>query len=307
VIQLLELRQGSQVGHGGRLKNVRYQFDSDPCHSDILKYNVWKFERGSSSVGRAFPCQGKGRRFKSGLPLIKKGNIMEKLAFFDLDDTLYNGASPVDFNSFLVSEGICPNSLMEQVQAAASAYRSGTRTYAETVETILGATAAHLKGHSVEEIKEIAQKFNETHNKLFDYALKLIPLLSESGFRCIVVSGSSLPVVSALTAGLPIDTIFATEFEQRDGIYTGSLTRLMDGAEKERSLRSLYPDVEAAFSLGFGDSTGDTDMLSLADHAFVMNPKQEEMRTLSRERGWTITDPENILFDVKTTIAHLAK
>lgn len=232
---------------------------------------------------------------------------MEKLAFFDLDDTLYNGASPIDFNNFLVSEGICPESLIEKVNTAISDYRSGTRSYAETVETILGATAEHLKGHSVEKIKGVAQRFKESHHKLFEYALKLIPLLSDKGFRCIVVSGSSLPVVSALTSDLPIDTIFATEFEERDGIYTGSLAQLMDGAEKEKALKSLFSEAEAAFSLGFGDSTGDIDMLSIADHAFVLSPKQEEMRTLSEERGWTVTDPENILSQVEAAITHLAK
>ena len=29
---ILVCRQGSQVGHGGRLKNVRFRFDSEPCH-----------------------------------------------------------------------------------------------------------------------------------------------------------------------------------------------------------------------------------------------------------------------------------
>jgi hypothetical protein len=29
------IRQGSQGGHGGRLKNVRSRFDSESCHSGI--------------------------------------------------------------------------------------------------------------------------------------------------------------------------------------------------------------------------------------------------------------------------------
>ena len=35
---------------------------------------------GSSSVGRTFPCQGKGRRFEPGLPLILSLKLYARVA-----------------------------------------------------------------------------------------------------------------------------------------------------------------------------------------------------------------------------------
>ena len=59
---------------------------ANPCRSVRLRLAP-PVSRGSSSVGRAIPCQGIGREFETLLPLqIKKGKVLFALSLFSFPD-----------------------------------------------------------------------------------------------------------------------------------------------------------------------------------------------------------------------------
>ena len=51
------------------MKIVSWEFESPPLHIELKVRLTYLFTCGNSSVGRARPCQGRGREFEPRLPL----------------------------------------------------------------------------------------------------------------------------------------------------------------------------------------------------------------------------------------------
>ena len=63
----------------GNLTSMTLHLTCSPIHQELLRFRDRRYTRrnevcicGNSSVGRAQPCQGWGRRFESGFPLWKE-------------------------------------------------------------------------------------------------------------------------------------------------------------------------------------------------------------------------------------------
>jgi phosphoserine phosphatase len=90
--------------------------------------------------------------------------------------------------------------------------------------------------------------------------------------------------------GIPDDRILAAKVELEDGIVTDRLVRVPSGPGKPKALREVVKkDIDAAF----GNSRWDADMLTIARHAFAVNPNAD-LEAAARQRGWTVYFPDGM-------------
>ena len=60
---------GRRASFEGVVKIVSWEFESPPLHIEFEVSRYLLSKCGNSSVGRARPCQGRGREFEPRLPL----------------------------------------------------------------------------------------------------------------------------------------------------------------------------------------------------------------------------------------------
>jgi HAD superfamily hydrolase (TIGR01490 family) len=105
---------------------------------------------------------------------------------------------------------------------------------------------------------------------LREEALQRLAWHRRQGHRCVVISASLGVYVQpwALQAGF--DEVIASRLETTaDGCVTGKLAQgNCYGAEKVRRLEALLGDRAGYTLYAYGDSRGDRELLSLADHAY---------------------------------------
>ena len=84
--------------------------------------------------------------------------------------------------------------------------------------------------------------------------------------------------------------ILAAKVEVEAGIATDRLIRVPSGHGEPEALREV---VEKEIDAAFGNSRWDTEMLSMAKHAFAVNPNPD-LEVTARERGWQVYFPEAV-------------
>jgi phosphoserine phosphatase len=150
------------------------------------------------------------------------------------------------------------------------------------------------KGLSDAAMMETASEFmaGSFPGHIFPDMQLLVRRLHEEGCEIWAVSSSNEWLIRAgmRQFGIPDDRILAAKVELEDGIVTDRLVRVPSGPGKPKALREVVKkDIDAAF----GNSRWDADMLTIARHAFAVNPNAD-LEAAARQRGWTVYFPDGM-------------
>ena len=230
---------------------------------------------------------------------------MHKYAFFDVDQTIYPGYSMADFyHTPAVKSLLGPDFYLEDL-AIGQLYKSGQITYAEAGARAARLCASSVKGQSTEIVAKLASDFVQSHG-LKPFVSSLFSLLRQSNYIIILVSGSVDFIIQAIANHTNADLYHATSPElDTNNIYTGNITHQLDDVEKAKIIKQNY-NLDQASVLSFGDSTGDIPMLSLAKHAFIINPHQPELYKLAEDNhNYHLVEEGTILNSVNKIISQI--
>lgn len=209
---------------------------------------------------------------------------MKKIAVFDLDKTLYDGASMKDFLfGFLIPQRKID--FVNMVKAIVLVFRYGTGliSHNDASQQTMEISAAVLKGRSVDEVKSWQKNFFAKHH-FFEYVPKLFSLLKDNGYKVVIVSASIEPIVTACADVFGVEC-FASSLETKDGKYLGKIKQLMNEEEKVLAITKLVGDATQHSVLAFGDSSGDIAMLEKADHGFLFEPFESETEAYGKKHA----------------------
>src|ERR1700733_3986388 len=112
--------------------------------------------------------------------------MAKSIAFFDIDNTLYEGFSYMDLLKKQVSEHLLEASVLRKAKASMRKLTAGEQEYEATVMELLDIYAAGLKGASYDAVLHSAKDFYASTDKFFAYAHPVVNLLRESHDLAIV-------------------------------------------------------------------------------------------------------------------------
>ncbi len=185
-----------------------------------------------------------------------------RVAAFDFDGTL---ARRDTLLGFLV-EATSLHRVAGALAAQAPAYLRRTATRDELKERVISRLLRHQERARVEALGA-------------DYAVGLVHLLRpemservrwhrSQGHELVIVSASMRFYLDPLAETLGFDHVIAVDLETGpDGRLTGALAGPnVRGPEKARRLRAWLGDERPAELWAYGDSSGDDELLAMADH-----------------------------------------
>jgi HAD superfamily phosphoserine phosphatase-like hydrolase len=226
-----------------------------------------------------------------------------RLAFFDLDRTLYDGWSTVDFLHLMVDRNWANMNLEEENKNIQNSYTGTYESYKEVGLKVIELGIKQLNGYSRQQVLEMEDEFIKISWKLYAYSQPLIKLLNRAGFISYIVSGAIFPPVEAIGRELNMP-FFASTAMEKNHIYTGKLKLHLDGEVKRKKINEVIKNAaRPVFSLGFGDSSGDIPLLEATSRAFVVNPHQAELVKVAKAKGYQLVTPDTILAEVARVVA----
>jgi len=189
---------------------------------------------------------------------------------FDFDGTLRPGDSLLPFLSLITGRRTAVATVATSILKQALARRRFDRN-AIKEQTF----ARLLPGHGSAEFAETARAFGST--LVADLRPDVVARMrthQQLGHKVVIVSASLTAYLAPVAEHLRCD-LSATELVVGpDGVLTGRIEGAnCRGPEKVARLEALYPD-RAATVWAYGDSKGDDEMLSWADHGVRIGAKK---------------------------------
>lgn len=195
------------------------------------------------------------------------------IAAFDFDGTILSRDSLPDFLIQTCGRAafILRLPLIITLKLAAVASILSTHRAKELV------VSSFLRGMKKERFDRACRLYSlQIAQKAYPAAISEIRRHQEEGNEVVIISASVPDWIRPWAETEGISRVEGTELEVKDGVLTGRFsTPNCKGVEKVRRLRKLFPDVASETLYVYGDSSGDKELLALADfpHYKPFNPK----------------------------------
>jgi HAD superfamily hydrolase (TIGR01490 family) len=215
-------------------------------------------------------------------------------AFFDLDNTVIQGASLFHLGKGLYRRGFFPTRVILKGLWVQVYFRMVGREKAGHIDDARSVTLGFIEGHTVEELTEIATEVYEESiaERIWPGTRSLAQMHLDVGQQVWLVTAAPVEVAGIIAARLGLTGALGTTAEHIDGVYTGRLKGdLLHGPAKAEAIRALAHEhgLDLAHCFAYSDSYNDLPMLSLVGHPCAINP-DGRLLAHAEEQDWQIQD-----------------
>ncbi|MCD8484359.1 HAD-IB family hydrolase [Candidatus Woesebacteria bacterium] len=224
-----------------------------------------------------------------------------KYAFFDVDNTLYQGYSASEL-IHTVADTFARPELTKQHSQVVEDYFQHKTSYNAMSQVVLDLASEAVSGMNPQEVQALVREMLQQKPTLFAaWVREVMDYLNAESYRTVLVSGGPDVVIQELARLVGSDEWYATEITMDQGVYTGQKTKILNELAKAELITSLLAKQSPTRTIAFGDSPGDVPMLELADTAFVAKSDHHpEMLRYAQERNWTVFETaEEVITKVK--------
>jgi HAD superfamily hydrolase (TIGR01490 family) len=214
-------------------------------------------------------------------------------AFFDLDNTLIQGASLFHLARGLAAHRFLTSRQIARLGCSQIAFRvRGERD--NQLESTRSRALAFAKGHTVAEIVEISQEIFEKYlaGKIWPGTHDLALDHLDRGEPVWLVTAAPKELAEVIAERLGLTGALGTVAESVNGVYTGRLSgQMLHGAAKSEAVLTLATreGYRLADCYAYSDSANDLPMLTLVGHPHAVNP-DHRLRRRARELDWPMVD-----------------
>jgi HAD superfamily hydrolase (TIGR01490 family) len=211
-------------------------------------------------------------------------------AFFDLDKTLIEGSSAIDFARASFKRGLLSRRQLAKDLWANLRFRLNGSTdqgtdllRARVLDAIAGTRVVDLMRLGPDVFATLLPRvYPEMLNEAWEH--------QDAGRPIYIVTAASQEMAEALAQVLGFDGGIGTRSEIKDGVYTGRPDGPLTYREgKPVAMRQVAQaeGIDLAESYAYSDSESDLPMLRCVGHPVAVNP-DAELERVAREEGWRI-------------------
>ncbi len=214
---------------------------------------------------------------------------MKKVAFFDIDKTIYNTHSFFQLAEYEIGKGRVKQETWDKIQKLLVRYKSGELTYSVTANMLLEDFASDLKDQKyIDLIEDVKEFFVSNLKNFYPYFEEILPKLKETHDIYIITTNAQY-VAKTIVDHFGLTGFISSEFEVIDGLFTGKILKSLANG------KSMVSDILAKYgkggSIAVGDSENDIGMLELVEYPVCISPS-EELKKHASSNNWVMTDPE---------------
>lgn len=248
---------------------------------------------GEASAEAAYQAEHADDPSDPAAALVPPGADLTAAAFFDVDNTMMQGASVFHFARGLAARKFFTTGDLARFAIRQIKFRVGG-------ETLIDASNAReealsfVAGRSVAEIVTLGEEIYDElmADRIYPGTLGLAKRHLDAGQRVWLVTATPVELAQIIGRRLGLTGALGTVAATEDGVYTGRLVgELLHSKAKAAAVRALAAreGLDLRRCTAYSDSVNDVPMLSVVGTAVAINP-DGQLRDIARRRQWQIHD-----------------
>jgi len=221
----------------------------------------------------------------------EKEQPKRRVAFFDIDGTIFRSSLLIELINELVARNIFPKKAGNEIIGKHIAWLDRVGRYDEYLYQVVLVHLKYIKGCRAEDVKRIVEVIiKEQGDRVYRYTRDLIKRLKSDGYYMVVISGSPIYMVKEFADRMGFDEAFGQILDTKRGVFTGEIVN-KNFRDKESIIKefcaSVKFGVDLAASLAVGDTDNDIPMLNMVGKPIAFNPNRI-LAEYAKKAGWDI-------------------
>lgn len=264
--------------------------------AEVFDLKVSDFASGMETVTSALEA--------AGGPPERDNDAVSAAAFFDVDNTLIQGASIIVFMMGLARRRYFKAREVIPLAWKQIKFRVTGKENAEDVAHGREQALEFIKGRPVDELVALCEEIVDDRmvEKIWPGTRKLAEMHLAEGEQVWLVTATPVQLAQILARRLGFTGALGTVAEVEDGLFTGRLVGdILHGPGKRHAVAALaaVEKLDLSRCTAYSDSINDIPMLTMVGTAVAINPDSKLRREATR-RGWRIQDYRNIRKAIRT-------
>lgn len=219
-------------------------------------------------------------------------------AFFDVDNTLVQGSSLVEFGFGLARRRYIRISEILPVAWKQLKFRLSGAENAKDVAEGRAQALEFVKGRSVDELIDLCEEIVEASlaRRAYPGTTQLAEMHLAAGQQVWLVTATPVQLAQVLARRFGFTGALGTVAEVEDGKFTGRLVGdILHGPGKKHAVAALatIEGLDLDRCTAYSDSANDIPMLTMVGTPVAINPDRK-LRRIAEERGWIVRDYRSI-------------
>jgi HAD superfamily hydrolase (TIGR01490 family) len=228
---------------------------------------------------------------------------MQKVAFFDIDGTVFRSSLLIELVDALIACEAFPKEALAEYSEAFEAWRDRRGTYDNYINALIRTYLKYIKGVHYSVLADVGRSVVEVQGShVYRYTRDLIKTLKSDNYYLVAISQSPKTVLDDFCLRYGFDKIYGRMYE------LGPQDRFTGIVIDEHLINNKANIVKRVFehnseltnedSVAVGDTEGDISLLESVAHPVCFNPNQL-LYSHAKRMGW------EIVIERKDVIYHL--
>jgi HAD superfamily hydrolase (TIGR01490 family) len=227
---------------------------------------------------------------------------MKKVAFFDIDGTVFRSSLLVELVEQLITHGVFPLSAREVYVKELLGWRNRESTYSEYIKAVVASYMEHIKGVHYGELADVGRLVVEQQgNHVYKYTRDLIASLKRDDYFVVAISQSPKTILDDFCRAHGFDKVYGRIYEiGPQDRFTGEMVDVHLVEDKASIVARVVEkeNVTLEDSVGVGDTEGDISLLESVSHAICFNPNSTLFEYAKKKDWRVVVERKDVIYEL---------
>ncbi len=226
---------------------------------------------------------------------------MQKVAFFDIDGTVFRSSLLIELVNALISEGIFPKEAEEDFREVHEEWWNREGDYEAYIRAVVDTFVKHIKGVHYGELADIGrQVVAKQRRRVYRYTRDLIGTLKDENYYLVAISQSPKTVLDDFCTQYGFDKVYGRFYEiGPQDRFTGVTTNEHLISNKANIVKRVFdqnPNLTQEGSLAVGDTESDIPLLELVTFPICFNPNENLYNHARRMKWEVVVERKDVIY-----------
>jgi HAD superfamily hydrolase (TIGR01490 family) len=228
---------------------------------------------------------------------------MQKVAFFDIDGTIFRSSLLIELVEGLIRQGVFPKEASSKYLKSLENWRNREGGYEDYIDDVIASFLENIKGVHYGDFADVGRVVVAAKRRqVYRYTRDLVNSLKKEGYYLVAISQSPKTVLDDFCFQYGFDKVYGRMYEiGPQDRFTGIVTDehlIKNKANIVKRVIDNNPNLTLDGSVAVGDTEGDIPLLELVQHPICFNPNEALYTHAVRMKWEVVVERKDVIYHI---------